>query len=242
MYLVIDIGNTRLKAAIYSGSEIVELFIFENTEAFKKDFDFLTKNISHAIVASVANDVKGFAQFVTAKCECIVFTNKTSVPVKNLYQSASTLGSDRLAAAVGAHSLFPMDNVLSIDTGTCIKYNFINEQGEYLGGAISAGLQMRLKALHTFTARLPLVNIENDFNKLIGKNSKDSILSGALMGAIAEVKGIIAEYKTLYPNLKVIVSGGDTDFFAKRLKNSIFARPNLVLEGLHKILEYNVSK
>jgi type III pantothenate kinase len=171
--------------------------------------------------------------------QLLVFTNETPIPIKNMYESAQTLGSDRLAAAIGGYTLFPNQHVLVIDVGTCIKYNFTTNKNEYIGGGISPGLKMRLKALTTFTSRLPLVEIDENFDTLIGKNTNDSILSGVIMGCIAEMEGIIERYQLLYPDMKIILTGGDTNFFEKRLKKPIFADQNLILKGLNEILEYN---
>ncbi|MBL0328277.1 MAG: type III pantothenate kinase [Bacteroidetes bacterium] len=128
-----------------------------------------------------------------------------------------------------------------VDCGTCIKYNFVTQKNEYIGGGIAPGLQMRFKAVHTFTSRLPLLDVDDTFNTLIGTNSNDSIISGVQMGVIAEVDGIITQYKQQYPDIKVLLTGGDVNFFAKRLKNSIFADQNLILKGLNEILDYNLK-
>jgi type III pantothenate kinase len=128
-----------------------------------------------------------------------------------------------------------------IDAGTCIKYNFVNSNNEYIGGAIATGLEMRLKALHTFTSRLPLLKVDEDYNTLVGTNSIESILSGAQGGAVAEMEGCIALYRQQYPDIKVVITGGDVNFFEKRLKNSIFADEYLILKGLNIILEYNLK-
>ena len=158
-----------------------------------------------------------------------------------MYKSTSTLGSDRLAAAVGGNFMFPNKNVLIIDAGTCIKYNFVSKNNEYLGGGISPGLRMRFKSLPAFTSRLPLIEMEEDFDNLIGTDTRESILSGVELGAIAEVDGIIERYKSIYEDLTVVFTGGDFNFFVKRLKNSIFADQFLILRGLNVILDYNFN-
>ncbi|MGZ4038048.1 MAG: type III pantothenate kinase, partial [Bacteroidia bacterium] len=148
-------------------------------------------------------------------------------------------GSDRLAASVGAFGLYPGQDTLVVDAGTCVKYNFTNRNNEYLGGAISPGLQMRFKAMHQLTGRLPLVIPDDQFNKLVGTTTEESLLSGVINGLIHETDGFINDYKKQYPQLKVVFTGGDTSFFVKRLKNSIFADHDLVLKGLNDILIYN---
>jgi type III pantothenate kinase len=238
--LLVDIGNTRIKAALFANGVLENVNFFENNSALISFIQAKASKIKHAILCSVVKEDQVLYNSMAALVPTLLFTAKTAVPISNLYQSTASLGSDRLAAAVGAWDSTNDSPVLNIDTGTCIKYNFINSAGVYLGGAISPGLQMRLLALNKFTARLPLVEFNSEFNNLIGQNTNDSILSGTIMATVFEVDGTIYEYRKNYPNLCIIVSGGDTDFFVKRLKNSIFARPHLVLEGLNKILEYNV--
>jgi type III pantothenate kinase len=239
--LVIDIGNTRVKAALFEQNELKHFFVYASTQ------ELLTTNIiekyavKNAIVGSVVNGIEAFITALQQKITVLLFTDQTPTPIKNCYQSAHTLGSDRLAGAVGGNALFPNENVLVIDAGTCIKYNFINTQNEYIGGAISPGLQMRLKAMHTFTSRLPLLEVDQNFEMLIGTNSNQSILSGAQNGAVAEIDGCIADYKAQYPAIKIVLTGGDVNFFEKRLKNSIFADPFLILKGLNAILEHNLK-
>ena len=240
--LVIDIGNTRVKAASFDKHSLTNLFVYNNTESFISDFELKFKGAKQVIISSVLHNKPDVVEKLKFNETPIFFSGNIPLPIHNLYRSPNTLGSDRLAAAVAAESLYKNANVLNIDTGTCIKYNFVSSDSKFLGGATSPGLVMRLKSLHSFTAGLPLVEFNTDFNELIGTDTQDSILSGALLGAIAEADGIINQYKQRFPGLTVVVSGGDTEFFVKRLKNSTFARPHLVLEGLNKILEYNVNK
>lgn len=240
MNLVIDFGNTRIKAAIFNDTEQKQLFIYENQEKFLAEINSISAGISSCIISSVSTNLHELIQSLSS-ISPLPFTNATPIPILNLYQSGSTLGSDRLAAAVGANAIFKNQNVLNIDTGTCIKFNFINKQNEFVGGSISPGLQMRLNALHHFTAKLPQLNVPVSFDILIGKNTEESLLSGALTNAILETDAVIDAYRQEVGELKIILSGGDTDFFAGRLKNSIFARPNLVLEGLNSILIHNVT-
>ena len=240
MNLIVDIGNTRIKAAVFSNSELNQFFSFENTVDFIAALEKLTVGVNHSLLCTVVADFQLAYEALSKRTSCLLFNAETVIPIKNLYRSVPTLGSDRLAAAVGANSIFENLNVLNIDTGTCIKYNFVTASGEFVGGAIAPGLKMRLSALHRLTSRLPLVEFDAAYTELIGKDTVSSILSGTLVASVYEMDGLIHKYKEQFPDLKIIVSGGDTDFFEKRLKNSIFARPNLVLEGLNKILEYNV--
>lgn len=238
MNLVIDIGNTRVKAALFNEHQLVELKMYESLAKLALDKEFY-KKATRCIVGSVVGNLSTITSTLTDVKNLSFFGSDTKIPLKNQYQTRSTLGSDRLSSAIGAYSLYPTKNSLTIDAGTCLKFNFTTASGEYLGGAISPGLQMRFKALQQFTDKLPLVPFNENFNLLIGQTTNDSILSGVINGILQETDGIINEYKKSYPDLTVVVTGGDTDFFAKRLKNPIFAHPHLVLVGLNEILIYN---
>lgn len=242
MQLVIDIGNTRIKAALFEGNDLKHFFVYDSTTELLASGILEKYPIKHCILASVVNDIEPFLEKLRWKVTVLLFNADTPTPIKNLYKSAHTLGSDRLAGAVGGNNFSPNSNVLVIDAGTCIKYNFITKNNEYLGGAISPGLQMRFKAMHTFTSRLPLLEVDEKTDILIGTTSNESIISGAQKGAVVEVDGIIEEYKSQYPDIKVVLTGGDVNFFAKRLKNSIFADQNLILKGLNVILDYNLNR
>ncbi len=243
MNLIIDQGNTNVKIAYFKGTEMVKNSSYEsNGHHFVSPSIFNSYHIDHCIVSSVQNGAERLVNYVKQYTKNVVFfTSETPVPIKNDYTSASTLGSDRLAASVGANYLFPDKNVLIIDAGTCIKYNFVSDKNEFMGGGISPGLQMRFKALNDYTSRLPLISLEADYDLLIGNNTNNSILSGIVLGTLTEVEGIIEQYKLLYNNLTVVLTGGDINFFEKRLKKSIFADPNLILNGLNIILDYTIN-
>lgn len=241
MNLVIDIGNTRVKAALFKGNELFELKLFNNLTEVLLDTIFINKG-KNAIIGSVVDGLDHFYSTLNSIMPTLIFTSSTKIPLNNLYESANTLGSDRLSASIGAFTLYPKANVLVIDAGTCIKYNFTNTKNDYLGGAISPGIQMRFKSLQHFTSKLPLVELDNSFRQLIGTDTKNSILSGVINGSVIEIDGIIANYKAQFPNLICILTGGDSDFLAKRLKSSIFTHQNLVLKGLNDILNYNLEK
>lgn len=238
MNLVIDIGNTLVKAALFEGRELKELKVYNSLNDLSKDTAFY-RQAGHCFVGSVTKDIHYTADILSDFKGLDFFSPLRSMPLKNLYKTPATLGSDRFAASVGAYSLYPQKNVLVMDAGTCLKFDFTNANSEYFGGAISPGLQMRFKALQHFTDKLPLVKSDENFDKLIGQTTEESILSGVINGILQEADGIINEYKKLYPDLTIVVTGGDTDFFAKRLKNRIFAHPHLVLIGLNEILIYN---
>jgi type III pantothenate kinase len=239
--LVLDIGNSRVKAGVFNGRELIHVSAFatSQTNELKKILQSFP-NIRFAIVSSVLIHAKELINILTNKINCVEFNFNTKIPIKNNYLSPETLGNDRLAAAVGAAFRFPTKNCLIIDAGTCIKYDFLNAEGEFIGGAISPGLEMRFKALNNFTDRLPLLVPNPDFDELTGKTTAESILCGVQLGVLQEMKGMISLYKEKYSDLQCVITGGDWQFFENDLKNSIFAAPFLLLEGLNEILHCNV--
>ncbi len=244
MKLIIDIGNTITKAAVFSGNEMKAHFEYESVNEFNGQKLVKQFKIKNCFVSCVADHlmqglvVEQLLELVPVQ----VFSSNHILPFKNKYKTPKTIGTDRLAAVAGGNFLYPNKDVLVIDAGTCIKYNFINKKNEFLGGGISPGLRMRFTALSEGTALLPEVSINPKFDSLIGTNTTDSILSGVLMGAITEVDGIIDQYKKLYNNLTVVITGGDGNFFAERLKNSIFADQFLILKGLNVILDTVINE
>jgi len=243
MKLVIDIGNTLSKVAIFDGTDIVEL---NTTKKISVDyFHNLLENlqdIQSSIIAHVADIDIQIINYLASNLNLIVLNETTPLPFINKYETPSSLGYDRIAAVAGASGIFPNENVLVIDAGSCITYDFITSAKEYIGGGISPGLKMRFSALNTFTGKLPLINSDPEKSvKLIGTDTKKSILSGVQNGVLHEVDGIIDAYKMLFPGLKIVLSGGDYKYFDKTLKNNIFAIPNIVLRGLNRILDFNES-
>ena len=242
MNLTIDIGNTRTKTCLIDDQGIISkkawasFGVSELEKLLKKQ-----KNIQRIILCAVTLVSKPLLKRVQKVNGSLVLSYKTKVPIRNKYKSPKTLGNDRLAAVIGAKALYPKDACLVIDTGTCIKYDLISARSIYYGGTISPGIQMRLQAMHAQTAKLPLLK-RNEFTDLFGKNTKESMLTGAQTAAIFEMEGFIAAYAKKYRHLKVILTGGDADFFAKRLKSKILAHPDLIPIGLNKILSYNVLK
>lgn len=237
--LIIDIGNTLQKLAIFEQKELV----FKETFQKLKPADVADFIMEHGpftgIIQSAVNIYPPEIEEILAKAgKFILLTELTPLPVINLYQTPKTLGKDRIAAAAGAYAIHPKRNILVIDAGTCITYDFINDRGEYLGGGISPGIHMRFKAMHTFTGKLPLVE-QAEFDGLIGRNTRESMLSGVYNGVIAEISGIIGQYRDQYNDVIIMITGGDSEFLHKKLKISIFAAPDLVLLGLNEILDYN---
>ncbi|MCD6019656.1 MAG: coaX [Bacteroidetes bacterium] len=240
MNLVIDIGNTRVKAALYKEDLLEDLKIYESVDELLED-NSLLQNAQQIIVGSVVDKLEDFYRSLKAYAPTLLFTSTTKIPLSNLYHSVSTLGSDRISASVAAYFLQPDSDVLVIDAGTCIKYNFTNAKNEYLGGGISPGIQMRFKSLHEHTSKLPLIGLSEEPIELIGTSTQHSILSGVVNGTVAEIDGLIDQYKIQFPKILVLLTGGDSEYLAKRLKNSIFAHQNLVLKGLNDILNYNLA-
>jgi type III pantothenate kinase len=241
MNLVIDIGNTRAKLALFKGVDLIEKNIIleeELTLGYAKLF-FQKNKIENSILAASGIVEKSLLDFLQAQSNFILLSDQTPIPITNAYGTPKTLGKDRLASAVAAHYLFPEKNCLIIDCGTCTTYNFIDEKGIFLGGNITPGLKMRLEAMHTLTAKLPLVELEKNDIALVGNDTKTALLSGAQLGALYEIEGFIDAYVQRFGKIRTLLTGGNADFFVNRLKNQIFADSNLVLVGLNVILKYN---
>ncbi|MFA8298669.1 MAG: type III pantothenate kinase [Hyphomicrobiales bacterium] len=239
MRLIIDFGNTLKKVAIFKEKEIIFFNSYEKLDITELErIKELYPNITRSIISSVVSYPDSIKRYLEYHYSHLDFSNKTSVPFFNHYKNKETMGLDRIAAVCGGLSLFPDENVLVIDAGTCITFDILEKNKVYKGGAITLGIDMRFKALNTFTSKLPLLNSREEIG-LIGDSTQSSIFSGVLNGVIAELDGIIEEYKSIYKDLKVVVSGGDYYYFDKRLKNNIFAIPNIVLKGLNVILDFN---
>ncbi|WP_297804622.1 type III pantothenate kinase [uncultured Polaribacter sp.] len=242
MNLAIDVGNTRVKIAVFEKDKLVELFVFQKTKILSEIKEILKKHeISVGIMSNVASISDSKLKKLKDLVHIQVISSFTEVPFKNLYKTPKTLGVDRIALVAGAVSQFSGHNILVIDAGTCITFDFVNSEGEYLGGAISPGLKMRFNSLNYFTANLPLLEID-ELTDFIGKNTKESINSGVINGAIQEIDGVINQYNKKFLDLTVVLTGGDTNFLAKQLKSSIFANQNLLLQGLNRILIHNTEK
>jgi len=242
MNLVIDLGNTSAKIGLFSSGELkAHLVLPEFRMSELHNFMSANGEPKRVILSSVIKKNEELENWLNKKNFFLKLDNKTLLPIEKLYKTPETLGNDRIAAAVGANNLFPSQNVLAIDAGTCIKYDFVNEKNQYLGGNISPGIGMRFKALNAFTAQLPLVSQAED-NELCGGSTEQAIRLGVQLGALEEVKGIINRFKSRYHNMKVILTGGDSSFFDNELKNHIFADPFLTLRGLNVILNHNADK
>ena len=242
MNLVIDIGNSAIKAAVFDDGKIVASRQWKDNENNPlSEWLNAFPEIHNAILSSVRRDDSGIKEALQkAGVNVLVLDDRTQVPMVNLYRSTSTLGRDRIAAAVGAGSRFPGKNLLVIDAGTAITIDFVTADNEYLGGNISPGLSMRFRSLHQQTHNLPLVEPE-DTPHLFGTDTTGAIRAGVQYGIIFELDEYINRQKIRYPDLQVVMTGGDAMFFDKKLKNSIFVDPDLNLHGLQRILDYNAG-
>lgn len=242
MNLVIDIGNTSAKVAVFQQNELVEKWTvdkLEVSEKIKKIFSDYP-GLLGVIISKVAKVDVSLPIALQKNARLVNLHPGTALPFHNLYATPETLGNDRKALVAAAVKKFPGQNVLVIDAGTCVTYDFKNQREEYLGGAISPGMRMRFKALNAFTANLPLVDPGREVQNH-GNTTVTSIQSGVALGLVHEVEGFIQDYSKSYENLVVIITGGDAHFLSVNLKNSIFANSNILLEGLNQILEFNIN-
>lgn len=242
MRLILDFGNTLKKLSVYNGNTMMAFHALERISLAKirsiiKEYP----EIDAVILSSVVKYPDNIRDYLSRHYHFIELDEHTPIPVSVRYKSPQTLGKDRLAAVVGAHHLYPAKDVLVINTGTCITYDFIDNKAVYHGGSISPGIRMRFSALHTFTDKLPFITCFGDAG-LTGEDTVSSMSSGVMNGIRAEIDGIIGQYKQQKPGLVTVLSGGDAKYFEKSLKNSIFAVPNIVTEGLRIILNHNVEK
>ena len=240
MNLVIDIGNTRTKFSVFNRGEVL---ITVPVDEFKAEHIDILQNEHPDLKKVILSAVKDYSPELKAALQnrfnqFIELDANTLLPIENLYKTPETLGKDRIAAAVGGFDLYPETNLLIIDAGTAITYDIVNAKGQYLGGNISPGIDMRFKALHHFTGKLPLVK-QQSFAKLYGSTTEEAMLAGVQNGVVFEVDKAIDTFKEFYKNLKVIITGGNADFFDNKLKNTFFVHLNLIALGLNRILEYN---
>ena len=243
MNLVVDMGNTRTKVALFVNDQLFASYQYEKNPLPEiKKLLSVHPEIRRAILSSVIQHSKEVVNFLQHKTNFHFFDSSTLLPFPIFYKTPHTLGRDRLAAAAAAFKLSEGNNALSIDAGTCIKFDLILKDKGYIGGSISPGIKMRYQALNHFTDQLPLFSPDIDFNLICGRSTEESIRAGVQKGAVLEVLGLINEYKKQYPDLFIVICGGDAPFFELATKNSIFVCPHLVLLGLNEILNFNVVK
>ncbi len=232
-HLAIDIGNSSAKAGLFEGDTLLKSWSgLSDRQLIKMAKSCQPQRI---VLCTVRKRSNKLMQALAKVARLVHFTYKTPLPVQILYHTPHTLGADRLAAVVGARHLFPQHSCLVIDVGTCITYDYLDAEGNYHGGGIAPGIDMRLRAMHKFTARLPAVGFSDD-RSLVGKTTKEAMLSGAVEGTLAEVQGMIERYEQFFNISRIIICGGQTKFFETNLKGPIFAISNLVLIGLNQTL------
>lgn len=238
--ICIDYGNTYSKIGVFDGEKLIQYISKVNSEKLVEqcqaiDFEQIMACSVTKSPEEIKNDLEVLGKKIT------ILESSTNLPILKNYDTPATLGADRLAAAVGASVIFPNQNCLIIDMGTCIKYDFLEVGKIFQGGIISPGVRMRFKAMHHFTKKLPLIEVIEPWPKLIGKSTIDAMKSGVLNGILAEINGIIAQYEAELTIFKIILCGGDASSFESRLKNPTFVVPELVPMGLNKILLHNIE-
>jgi type III pantothenate kinase len=242
MNLIIDVGNTSVKLAIFNQGKLIfkKREPLENLPNAVDDINKAYIDIKKTIIASVGNLKKSDVTYIKKHFKIIVLDASAKIPFQNQYKSPETLGVDRIALVSASIKNYNKQNVLIIDAGTCITYDFINSENKYLGGAISPGIRVRYQSLNNLTANLPLLETKAP-HSFIGNSTTESIHSGIINGILNEIEGTISKYDKKYKDLTVILTGGDADFLSKQLKSSIFANSNFLLEGLNYILEFNTN-
>jgi type III pantothenate kinase len=240
--LVIDIGNTFTKVAVFDNDDLLKVEQYqqtgtENINSFLSDY-----KIDRVIASSVKTQKQPWQTLLEDRFTVINFNSSITAGINNHYKTPNTLGADRLAAVIGANYLYPGTNNIVISGGTCITYDFIDAGANYFGGSISPGLNMRYKAVNHYTAALPLIEADKKFTAAYGDDTTSAILSGVQNGVKYELEGFIKEYTKTTAGYNIILSGGDSIFFDTLLKNSIFApyikiEPYLVLKGLNAAIQ-----
>lgn len=244
MNLCIDQGNSRTKVALFrENGTIAKHFIYKHFASAEVEQLFQLYSIEDSIISSVVNIEPAVVNALHKHSRhFVLFDHNTPLPVTNQYGTPATLGQDRLAAAVGANAIFPKENILIIDAGSAVTYDFISEEGCFVGGNIAPGIKMRFTILHRMTKKLPLVEAEeNELLPLFGRNTRDAIAAGVIRGIIFEVKGYMRDLQEQIPHFKTIITGGNAPFILHGLQADIRFERHLVLMGLNQILKHNIQ-
>ncbi|NLR91324.1 type III pantothenate kinase [Flammeovirga agarivorans] len=237
--VAIDIGNTLIKVGYFKDNELIEVGVYDDdVKLIQALYGFSCEWIG---VANVGSNDNNLIQQLKKDFKVLEITSGSHLPFKNVYATPTTLGVDRIAAIAAAQEIYPNSNCLVIDIGTCVTFDFITEGNEYLGGAISPGIDMRLKAMHTFTAKLPMISVEHLDQELVGNSTTNCMLSGAINGLTAEIEGTILRYEKKFGRINTLLCGGVANTFESKLNSSIFADRNLVLKGIDSILRLHVQ-
>lgn len=234
--LVFDVGNTRIKGGRFQDSQLLDIFYIKDANEL---ISLMGQCESRTIVSSVVLADTTFDELPENK-KPIFLSSQIDLPIAIDYDTPETLGVDRLAAAVGGFAEFPNENLLIIDLGTCNTYDVINRDGVYLGGVIAPGYKMRMRSMHQMTGRLPDITEDRDASRQIpGKSTRECMHLGSKDGMLMEINGFIEHFKKEFDVLRVIVTGGNASSFESFIKPPIFVRPEIVLVGLHRILEHH---
>ncbi|GAB4018946.1 type III pantothenate kinase [Spirosoma koreense] len=238
--LVIDWGNTSLKVGWFNGPSLVEVNRYRSTQALLEALR--NRTVGYVLVSSTSQPAEEIRTLlVQVATDVRLLDSQTLVPIRKAYDTPSTLGADRVAAAVGATAMFPGQDCLVLDLGTCLTADIVDKDAVFRGGSISPGLRMRFRAMHEQTARLPWVEAPVEWPTLTATNTQQALQSGVMNGLLFEMNGLIDVYRQQKPDVVVLACGGDMPAFESRLKPPIFAVPELVLTGLNRILRYNVE-
>jgi type III pantothenate kinase len=243
MKLAIDIGNTKIKIGFFNEDNLESHHVLNSNEVSKLRRLLSDTYVTHTIVCKVTDYPTGWKELLMEKSAVVIDLDpSTPLPFINEYKNRKTVGPDRLAAISGAWTQFKNNNILVVNAGTCITYDFIDVTGKYRGGAISPGREMRFRSLHDFTARLPLIEADVKFKSLIGVTTEECILSGVQNGIINEINGTINQYNERFKNLKTLITGGATNWLKLHIKGEINVEPMLTLKGLNVILSLCLEK
>ncbi|RZJ71601.1 type III pantothenate kinase [Flavobacterium sp.] len=242
MVLTIDIGNTRTKGAVFEGNAVLEQFVTPEKEWQNKVSEILDlyPKVDDLVVSSVGKTQIEHLENFKNRVKIHFISHESKFPFVNLYETPKTLGIDRMVLSAGAVLQFPKQNRLVIDAGTCVTYDYIDEDDNYLGGAISPGIRLRYEALHEYTARLPLLEREIPSGD-IGNSTAQAIHSGVVNGVVKEIDGFVNSWTSGRSNFIIILTGGDALFLAGQLKNIIFANPNFLLESLNQTFQFSLN-
>jgi type III pantothenate kinase len=243
MNLIIDVGNTLLKLAVFDNQMLTDKRSCDKVDFIStlEELSIIHPRITDVIISSVGNFSEKEVLFIQKRYQTIILNHQTKVPFINQYKTPGTLGVDRIALVSSAAIQYPKENILIIDVGSCITYDLLNSKNEYLGGSISPGIDLRYKALHDYTNKLPLLK-PKIIKKTIGNTTNSSIHTGVIQGVVNEIDGFITAYKLKHKDLTIILTGGGAHYLVDSLKNDIFANSNFLLEGLNYILQNNKTQ
>ena len=242
MYLIVDLGNTLAKFFLYNKDQCIikQSVTLEQFDDMAQSLISNYPDIEGLIYSDVSNQADDFFEKFSAQFPLIAVDSQMRLPFENSYESPNSLGSDRIVLVAAACKSHPNTNVLIIDLGSCITYDFLDAHNCYHGGAISPGFEMRYKSMHHYTGNLPLLEAKKSENPT-GKNTDQAIHAGIYFGILDEINARIRYYDHKYDSLTVILTGGDANKLPKTLKNSIFAHSSFLAEGMFHLLKLNID-